>query len=91
MTQNIILPTLVQWAEGHISTLANTTNRADFNQDFNETFMQDVIVTYNGDNLSRDDYMDQLWQLHFEELAADVNYTEASEEKDANLGEKVSF
>lgn len=60
MTANIVLPTLTNWTEQHLTSIFQATAQADLNDAFDAFISEDASITINGQKTSRDDYMRQL-------------------------------
>ena len=92
MSVNIVLPSLTNWAQQHLTTLFQTTNQDDFNAAFDAFISKHVKITVNGKSLTRDEYKQQLQAEKFEESGAQINFLGTVEvPKDANQPVLVGF
>jgi len=57
---SIVLPTLTAWAEGHLSSILEATTSTEFDDAFDAFLSKHVSITVNGQQLSRDQYKQQL-------------------------------
>lgn len=90
MTANIVLPTLTNWAETHLTNIFTATAQSDFDAAFDAFISQNVHITLNGKALTRAQYKAQLQAGKFEESGAQVLFLGAVEvPKDTTQGEKV--
>ena len=52
--------TLDTWAEQHLTTVLTAQSQSNFTTAFDDFISNDVSITYNGVEISRDDYRQQL-------------------------------
>ncbi|KAF7795749.1 hypothetical protein EIP86_006916 [Pleurotus ostreatoroseus] len=81
-SRRIVLPTLSNWAEQHITALFKTTDEQTFDELFDNTFLKDAKIIVNGHHLSREQYRKQLLSAKGLEEGAQVAYTGAVEVPD---------
>jgi hypothetical protein len=55
-----VLPSLTDWAEGHLSAILTSTTEADFDNAFDAFLSTNAHISVNGKQLSRDQYKQQL-------------------------------
>ncbi|OBZ77565.1 hypothetical protein A0H81_02238 [Grifola frondosa] len=79
MSTNIVLPSLTDWTEQRVTALLTTTTEADFNTAFDAFLSKNVTITVNGQDLTRDQYKQQLRQEKFDEAFAQVQFSGAVE------------
>lgn len=60
MSANIVLPSLTNWTEGHLSSILKATTEADFDNAFDAFISKHANITVNGHHFSRDQYRQQL-------------------------------
>ena len=71
----IVLPSLIAWAEGHLTALFKETNQAQFAQDFDAFVAANTgAIVVNGQSLTREQFKDQLWSDKFLEAGAQVKF-----------------
>lgn len=75
MTSNIVLPNLVPWAKGHISSIIATTTQADLDTALNAFLSENASITVNGVTFSRDQYKTFLQGEKILETTAEVTFS----------------
>jgi hypothetical protein len=60
MSTDIVLPSLVDWTEGQLSSIIKASNQTDFDEAFDDFFANHVQITVNGSHVSREHYKKQL-------------------------------
>lgn len=79
MTSNIVLPSLTNWAQQHLTRVFQTTAAADLDAAFDAFLAKDCVITVNGQKTTRDQYKQQLQGEKFAEASASVKYLGAVE------------
>nr|GAT55375.1 predicted protein [Mycena chlorophos] len=74
MSVNIALPNLQNWAELRLNALLNATTEETFDEAFDGFLSKDVKITFNGGELSRNEYKKQLQQQTVNEAGAQVQF-----------------
>ena len=75
MSSKIVLPQLNDWAQMRITDIFKATTQSAFNDAFNAFVAADTdVIFHNGKKLTREQYMQQLWQDKFLEAGAEVQY-----------------
>ncbi|TFK37548.1 hypothetical protein BDQ12DRAFT_666833 [Crucibulum laeve] len=59
------LTTLTSWIEAHLNELASATDEATFDKAFDDMFSKNITITFNGSNLTRDQYKQSLLEFGF--------------------------
>jgi len=71
---NIVLPSLSQWTQDHITALIKATSQSDLTHALDNFLSQDAVITVNGEKLSRDDFAKQIQSETFSETNATVTF-----------------
>ncbi|OBZ74503.1 hypothetical protein A0H81_05157 [Grifola frondosa] len=74
MTSNIVLPSLPNFVEQHITAIFNAKTAEDFDNAFEACFSKHVSVTVNGKHISRDECKKQLQGEKTGETSAEVTF-----------------
>jgi len=74
MSTAIVLPNLTNWAKNHINAIYTATNATDFTSAINAFLSDKVVITVNGVQTSRADFVSQTQGEKFDEVGASVNY-----------------
>ena len=77
MSIAIVLPTLTEWTEQHISAIYSATTESDFESAFDAFLAQEVSITSNGQRLSREQYKQKLLTEKKGEISGGVSFTGA--------------
>ncbi|KAF5345127.1 hypothetical protein D9757_013872 [Collybiopsis confluens] len=88
----IVLPQLGPWAKSHLQSIIQATNQTDFDAAFDAFVAKEVHVTFNGENISRDEYKKRLRAEAFDEAGAVVTFNGVTTVpgKDESLGGATS-
>lgn len=79
MPTNIVLPSLTNWTEQHLTTIFQATNQTDFTSAVNAFLSDKVAITVNGVSVSRADFVNQISAEKFDEQSATVTFAGAVE------------
>ncbi|KAF9560335.1 hypothetical protein CPC08DRAFT_477156 [Agrocybe pediades] len=79
MSSAIVLPTLTNWAKNHITAIFTATNATDFDSAMNAFLSDKAVITVNGVQTSRADFISQTQGEKFDEIGATVNFAGAVE------------
>jgi hypothetical protein len=90
MSVNIVLPSLRNWAEQHLSSIIKATTQTAFDSAFEAFLSKHATITVNGKNVSRDEYKKQLRGEGFDEAGAIVQFGGAVEVPSENNSIQVS-
>ena len=74
MSTAIVLPTLTQWAEGHITTINKATNDKDLSHALDDFLSKNATIIVNGVHISCAEYEKQLQGEKFQEIDATVSF-----------------
>ncbi|KZT05063.1 uncharacterized protein LAESUDRAFT_715119 [Laetiporus sulphureus 93-53] len=74
----VIIP-LSAWAEDSISAIYKASSQSAFDSAFDEFLHKDAQITFNGKQLTRDQYREQLLEERVLEQSADISFTGAVE------------
>jgi hypothetical protein len=75
MSADIVLPSLTSWAESHITAIFQATDQASFTEAFNAFIAGSPgTIELNGQKLTKEQYMQQLWKDKFLEAGAEVQF-----------------
>ncbi|KAH9477140.1 hypothetical protein JR316_0011056 [Psilocybe cubensis] len=74
MSTAIVLPTLTEWTEQHITSIFQAKTNADLTSALDGFLSDKAVITFNGKQISRADYVGQLQAEKFREVSADVNF-----------------
>jgi len=77
MSDNIILPTLTQWSENHISAIINATKEQDLNNAIDAFLTKNASIVVNGVHISRADFEKQLQIEKFDGAGAAISFVGA--------------
>ncbi|PPQ83922.1 hypothetical protein CVT25_000667 [Psilocybe cyanescens] len=77
MSTAIVLPTLTKWTEQHLTSIFQAQSDADLTSALN-TFLSDkAVITVNGKQISRAEYVDQIQSAKFREASASISFAGA--------------
>ncbi|PPQ66403.1 hypothetical protein CVT26_011271 [Gymnopilus dilepis] len=79
MAANIVLPSLTNWTEQHITAIFQATSQDDFTSAVNAFLSDKVQITVNGQSVSRTDFVNQLSAETALEQSATVTFSGAVE------------
>ena len=71
MSTAIVLPTLTQWAQGHITAINKATNDKDLSRPLDDFLSKNATIVVN---ISRAEYEKQLQGEKFQEIGATVSF-----------------
>ena len=74
MSTNIVLLSLSNWTESHISAIYKATSQADTSNAIDNFLSKDALITFNGKTISRTDFSAQLQSEKFLEEGATVTF-----------------
>jgi hypothetical protein len=74
MSANIVLPSLSNWTENHISAIYKATSQTDTSNALDDFLSKDAVITANGEKISRTDLTKDLQSEKFLELGASVTF-----------------
>jgi hypothetical protein len=74
MTTAIVLPTLTQWVEGHITAINEATNDKDLTRALDDFLSKNATIVVNGIHISRAEFETQLQGEKFLETGATVSF-----------------
>ena len=77
MTTAIVLPTLTQWTENHITAINNATNEQDLTSAINAFLSKNATIVVNGVQISRAEFEKQLQIEKFDEAGAATSFVGA--------------
>lgn len=71
---DIVLPSLTQWTEDHITAVLQATSQSDFTGALDAFLSKDAEITVNGVCISRADFAKQIQSEQFDEATAIVTF-----------------
>lgn len=79
MSSNIVLPSLTQWTENHITAILQATSQSALTNALDAFLAKNAVITVNGANISRADFAKQIQSEKFDEAQAIVTFIGAVE------------
>lgn len=77
MSTAIVLPTLTQWTENHITAIINATNQQDLTNAIDAFLSKNATIVVNGVEISRAEFKKQLQLEKFDEAGAAISFVGA--------------
>ena len=77
MSTAIVLPTLTQWTENHITAIINATNQKDLTSAVDAFLSKDATIVINGIQISHAEFEKQLQLEKFDEAGATTAFVGA--------------
>jgi len=77
MSTAIVLPTLTQWTENHITAIINATNQQDLTSAVDAFLSKDATIVVNGVQISHAEFEKQLQLEKFDEAGATTSFVGA--------------
>lgn len=74
MSTNIVLPSLSNWLEGHISAIYNAKSQTDTSNALDSLLSKDAVIIVNGKKISRADFTNELQSEKFLEVGASITF-----------------
>ena len=79
MSTNIVLPSLTNWTESHITAIYKATSQTETSNAFDNFLSKDAVIVVNGKKISRSDLTKELQSEKFLEVGATVTFLNAVE------------
>ena len=70
----IVLPSLSNWTESHISAIYNATSQADASNAIDNFLLKHAVIVVNGKKIHRADFIKELQSKKFLEVVASVKF-----------------
>lgn len=75
MSSAIVLPTLTQWVENHLTAIIQAKTQTELESTLDAFFSKNATIIVNGTQISRADIFTQLYGQKIDEQSATVNFT----------------
>lgn len=75
MSTNIVLPTLTQWVENHVTAIIQSQTQADLQTAVDAFLSKNATIVVNGAQISQAQFVTQLAGETFDEESATVTFT----------------
>ena len=72
---SIVLPTLTQWVENHITAITQAKTQADLQDAVDAFLSKNATIVINGTQITQAQYVAQIAGEHFDEQSATVTFT----------------